>query len=186
MLMKKASVLLFTLIAIACMAYIFICSSQPAEISNDLSERITAKITDGMSQETKEKIAQVKPFSKDKISIDNADSNRIFSIMNNNIRKYAHFALFLVLGMSSASALLILWGKRLFLPVIVSLLLCLVWAALDEFHQMFVPGRGPQLSDVGIDFFGSLMGVAIVFIIRCIIFEIAAIANRIRDSIKRA
>ena len=38
-----------------------------------------------------------------------------------------------------------------------SIFLCVVFAFLDEFHQVFVPFRGGRLSDVLIDFIGILL-----------------------------
>ena len=35
------------------------------------------------------------------------------------------------------------------------------YAATDEIHQMFVPGRGPSVADVGIDALGALAGTLI-------------------------
>ena len=40
--------------------------------------------------------------------------------------------------------------------------LCMLYAAGDEFHQYFVPGRAAQLSDVAIDAMGFLPCVAAV------------------------
>jgi VanZ family protein len=37
--------------------------------------------------------------------------------------------------------------------------LCILYAAMDEFHQSFVPGRGPRVLDVGIDTLGVLLGL---------------------------
>ncbi|MBS1708063.1 MAG: VanZ family protein [Armatimonadetes bacterium] len=49
------------------------------------------------------------------------------------------------------------WETRL-----TTVLLTLTFAALDEFHQQFVPGRGGHLSDVAIDALGVLLGMALV------------------------
>ena len=38
-------------------------------------------------------------------------------------------------------------------------LLAILYAASDEFHQSFVPGRGPSVIDVGIDAIGAGMGL---------------------------
>jgi VanZ family protein len=35
-----------------------------------------------------------------------------------------------------------------------------LWGLSDEIHQVFVPGRSPELSDVVADFFGSVVGAA--------------------------
>jgi len=39
----------------------------------------------------------------------------------------------------------------------VSLLICLFYGISDEFHQSFVPGRDPSVSDVAADFLGALL-----------------------------
>ena len=40
-----------------------------------------------------------------------------------------------------------------------------LYAASDEFHQSFVPGRGPSIIDVGIDSLGVFTGILGVLII---------------------
>lgn len=39
------------------------------------------------------------------------------------------------------------------------LLFVILYAASDEFHQSFVPGRGPSVIDVGIDTLGASLGL---------------------------
>ena len=34
---------------------------------------------------------------------------------------------------------------------LIPLLICIVYAATDEFHQSFIPGRTPTIRDVGFD-----------------------------------
>lgn len=41
----------------------------------------------------------------------------------------------------------------------------IVYAITDEFHQSFVPGRSPRLTDVGIDALGALLGLLPVLIL---------------------
>lgn len=45
------------------------------------------------------------------------------------------------------------------------MLVGVLYAASDEFHQSFVPGRGPSIVDVGIDSLGVLTGILAVLII---------------------
>ena len=52
--------------------------------------------------------------------------------------------------------------KEMFLPWLIAAL----YAASDEIHQLFVPGRSGQLSDVILDSAGALAGVA-AFTVRC-------------------
>jgi VanZ family protein len=42
----------------------------------------------------------------------------------------------------------------------VAVVACLIYAATDELHQGFVPGRHPTPVDVAIDTFGALLGLA--------------------------
>ena len=47
--------------------------------------------------------------------------------------------------------------------VALALLLSTLYAATDEFHQRFTPGRGPRPLDVGIDVVGASLGIALYF-----------------------
>ena len=73
------------------------------------------------------------------------------------LRKGAHFSLFALLG---ASVLYALFGYKIkrSRAFLICILICLVYAASDELHQSLVPGRGPLIRDVVIDFSGSLSG----------------------------
>ncbi len=43
--------------------------------------------------------------------------------------------------------------------IILAFALALIYAASDEYHQSFVPGRGARITDVGIDSIGALIGL---------------------------
>jgi VanZ family protein len=43
--------------------------------------------------------------------------------------------------------------------ITIILLISLIYAITDEFHQLFVPGRFSDIKDILIDFFGSLLSV---------------------------
>lgn len=77
------------------------------------------------------------------------------------IRKSAHFTEYLIL------ALLTFRFVRLYQPIPsafwVSLLICACYAATDEFHQSFVPGRGPSVRDVMIDTAGAALGLLLTW-----------------------
>lgn len=76
------------------------------------------------------------------------------------IRHVAHAAEFFVLG-----ALLALLCYMLAVPVWVGLLAGAGYGVFDEIHQLFVAGRGCQLSDIGFDVCGVVIGVIIVTVI---------------------
>jgi VanZ family protein len=83
------------------------------------------------------------------------------------MRKSAHFIAYLILGFlvshamknEAASTAATLWKRRG-----ASLLLCVAYAISDEFHQIFVPGRGPLLKDVLIDGSGAAIGIILYMI----------------------
>lgn len=80
------------------------------------------------------------------------------------LRRMAHFALFALLGAAVCYALMAheLKASKVFLY---GLAICLLYAISDEVHQAFVPERAPQLTDVFVDFAGSLCGSGFVMLI---------------------
>ena len=90
-----------------------------------------------------------------------------------NIRKCAHFAEFMCMGMASElffSELYIDRQKRLLRSGTVSAAVCVMYACSDEFHQLFVPGRSCQAADVFIDGAGAALGIALV--LACYVLKI--------------
>lgn len=82
-----------------------------------------------------------------------------------NIRKWAHVYLYAALGISMAAAVRLWWtGHRLPVQTAMAAALCLVYAAGDELHQFFVPGRAAQWQDVLLDARGFVPGVAAVWL----------------------
>lgn len=56
--------------------------------------------------------------------------------------------------------------KKYKLRYIISLIICLLYAISDEYHQFFSSGRNPRVQDVMIDFLGALtMVLCIEFVI---------------------
>ena len=49
--------------------------------------------------------------------------------------------------------------------ITISAIIGLLYAISDEIHQAFIPGRGPLVSDVVIDFSGVMVGMCIVLLI---------------------
>ncbi len=48
---------------------------------------------------------------------------------------------------------------------LIATIYCLIYAIGDEFHQLFVDGRGGQTRDVLIDFAGALSGLGVRLLI---------------------
>ncbi|MCR5484202.1 MAG: VanZ family protein [Clostridiales bacterium] len=80
------------------------------------------------------------------------------------VRKLAHFSEFCALSFLMYNAFFrTRIKKRLspFLPVVLSA----AYAASDEIHQYFVPGRVCSIADVGIDTAGVLLGAVVFYLV---------------------
>lgn len=80
------------------------------------------------------------------------------------IRKLAHFSEYALLGIL---AFINLWRvKGLGYRSLFAALFSCVYAASDEIHQLFVPGRAGQVRDVLIDTSGAVVGILFALLIR--------------------
>ncbi len=88
-------------------------------------------------------------------------NSELYSLLNFCIRKCAHFSLYTVLGFSLSFA----WTVPPAIPqwkrMTYAVLCGIFYAASDELHQYFVPGRACQVRDVCIDTAGVLLGSGI-------------------------
>ncbi len=72
------------------------------------------------------------------------------------IRKLAHLFEYFVLGILMFNCLKGYNIKRI---ILISLVLCSIYAITDEIHQLYIPGRSGNLIDVMIDAVGSVIGI---------------------------
>jgi len=86
------------------------------------------------------------------------------AVLHSVLRKTAHVVAYLILGALTARA--VTMGDRArtsrnpALPVwLLAWLIATAYAVTDEVHQLFVPGRGGQATDVLLDSAGALVGV---------------------------
>lgn len=136
---------------------IFMFSSEPADMSNKTSIGFTETVITFL---VKADIVDV-PVS----SLGAEDFiHNIAEKINHYIRKLAHFTAYLILGVLVYNLLLCYFTNKK--SLILSLIICLLYAISDELHQVFVPGRAGQIRDVLIDFMGVLAGSVIVQICR--------------------
>ena len=131
---KYIRIILCWLAVLLWMILIFSLSSQVADESSRLSTGITQIIV--------KMVNEVVPNI-------NFDLNKFGHV----IRKCAHFFEYLVMGIFVINAM-----KRKQYKYI-ALLICILYAITDEFHQRFVPGRGPGIKDVLIDSIGASVGI---------------------------
>ncbi|CAG9623260.1 VanZ family protein [Sutcliffiella rhizosphaerae] len=127
------------------MALIFFFSSQHAEQSANLSGGITHFI--------REAIQKLAP---------EADLN--MESLSYFIRKNAHFFAYMILGVLLVNALRST-GVKFWKSILFAFTISVLYAISDEIHQLFVPGRSGQVSDVILDSVGALVGIGIYTLI---------------------
>jgi VanZ family protein len=81
------------------------------------------------------------------------------------VRKLAHLAIYAMLTLLLCRTLRPptenSWHWR---SAFISILGSAVYAASDEFHQLFVPGRHGSVSDWCVDMMGAVLGVSVVYL----------------------
>lgn len=136
---KKIIKTLLWILVILWMIVIFTLSAQVRNQSNNLSTGITEMIVGII-----------------KMIVPNADFD--MGMFNHIVRKNAHFIAYLILGMLLVN---VLTFDKDHVEMTKAQIIGSMYAASDEFHQMFVPGRGPQVRDVFIDSAGAFVGIMI-------------------------
>lgn len=85
---------------------------------------------------------------------------RASKVINPLARKIAHFSEYFILAILIIIFLnYVIENKKYIMVFLISLIICAIYAMIDEFHQTFISGRSAQAIDVCIDTFGALMGV---------------------------
>lgn len=84
--------------------------------------------------------------------------------INTPIRKLAHMTEYAALAISIAFPFYV-YGLRGIWLMIIAGGICVGYAYLDEWHQVYVAGRGPSLRDVCIDGIGAMLGIVLVRIV---------------------
>lgn len=146
--------ILFIVMLLAAFYVIFNFSAQDGGKSGNLSLKVTNFIVDMLSK--------VK-------NMDLALRMHYIERLHPIIRKLAHFSIYCLVGFSVMGFWCTFDIKNKY-KLLWSILIGVLYAAGDEFHQSFVPGRGPSIRDVCIDSAGVLTGIFImIFLI--LLFE---------------
>lgn len=146
--------ILFIIMLLATLYLIFCFSAQDGEQSGNLSLKVTNFI--------------VKLFSKIK-NMDTALRMHYIEKLHPIIRKLAHFSIYCLVGFSVMGFWCTFDIKNKY-KLLWSILIGVTYATSDEFHQSFIPGRGPSIRDVCIDSAGVLTGI-FVMIFLILLFE---------------
>lgn len=141
---NKFRIVLYAVLSLFLMAVIFCLSSQSAPESRNLSDSLLFRF----------------------LSFLGIEDASLMERLGKPIRKLAHFAEYVALGLSLALFFTELAGNipaGLKPGALRGFGVCALYAVSDELHQHFVPGRSMQLSDVLLDCAGA--SVAVLFLV---------------------
>lgn len=145
---KKSKVFINWAMVIGWMGIIFIFSSQVASDSDNLSRGVTELL-----------LKFIPTDMQVSTTID------IIGRFNHIVRKCAHGGVYFILGLLTIHAIME-HNMKIRRAFITALMICVIYAISDEFHQSFVPGRGPAIKDVCIDSFGAFMGIIMCGVVK--------------------
>lgn len=128
------------------MALIFYLSHQPATESNEQSTGITEIIITTLENLVPNAEIDIRGF-------------------HHMVRKNAHFIAYFILGVLVINSLRVS-GVRGYRSMVLALGICVLYAISDEVHQLFIPGRSGEVSDVLIDSAGASVGID-VYLVFC-------------------
>lgn len=149
------------------MAAIFWFSSQSGSESSGLSLKVTRFISRIIFFDFK--------------SMTHEQQQLIVSGLHPFVRKLAHFSIYALLGMCVYSFIMAS-GFRFKGKWFAAWVACIVYAALDEFHQSFVPARAMTLTDVLIDSAGALVGIFAVSVLWVLFMYISGALSETEES----
>ena len=135
------------ILVILWMAIIFCFSNQKADDSSKLSDGLIVKVAN---------------IFVDK-NLSTKDKEIILEKYTTIVRKTAHFAIYLVLGILVINFLCEYNIKHI---ILASIMVCLLYSITDEVHQLFIEGRSGEVRDVLIDTIGSFVGIYSYYIFK--------------------
>ena len=146
-------------------------SSTNGEISHQQSTEVVNLIKNTEAKlQTK---GENETINKDTINEQQVNENNLDYV----IRKNAHAFMYMILAFL-LSSLFFIFNKRGKDAIVYILFICLFYAVTDEFHQSFVLGRTSLVSDVLVDFGGTLIGLTFFYLTYYKIYERYAIKKK--------
>lgn len=145
---RKIHIIISWVLVVICMGIIFFLSAQNGEESSDLSGSFVMALLNGLG-----------------IVIDEGI-----------LRSIAHCLEFMGLSVLIFNAVYVTWFLKI--TPIIAFFCTVFYAITDEIHQIFVPERAFQISDILVDSTGALIGVIASFIILKVILYIMKRGNK--------
>ena len=149
---KNNKSVVWLIITVVWMTVIFCFSAQPADVSTDTSLRVGMTIGK----------MSVPDFSK----LPKEEQMDYAKKIEFPVRKMAHATEYAILGCLLTNLCLTFPMRKAYMW---GWLMGSAYAATDEFHQLFVPGRSGQMTDVMLDSVGCLAGCLLIYLILCIV-----------------
>ena len=149
--MKKT---FYTSLIIIWMTTIFILSNQPATNSTKLSNSFISTTIGNVY----------------KIFNNNVTEEKLIEIQekySHPVRKLAHFTIYLILGLL-VGLLIKEYNFNNKQIILISLLICFIYAISDEIHQLFINGRSCEIKDIIIDTSGSFIGIILLKLLKIV------------------
>ena len=142
--MKKIIKLTFIILW---MTLIFLFSNQKADDSSKLSDGLIVKVANVFVDK----------------NLSTSKKETILEKYTTIVRKTAHFAIYLVLGILVINFFCEYNIKHI---ILASIMVCLLYSITDEVHQLFIEGRSGEVRDVLIDTIGSFVGIYSYYIFK--------------------
>ena len=133
----------FTL-SLLIMVFIFSMSAQDAETSSNTSGGHIESV--------------IRFFDKGFAELSQIEQEEYVGKFQFIVRKLAHFSVYLALGFTLSAGMQTFVKLRVFVRTLFAFIIGVLYAILDEIHQIFVPGRSCELRDMLIDSTGILIG----------------------------
>lgn len=147
-------------IALILVAIIFFFSEQTGGQSHTTSRQVATYIANDWND----------LFS---LKLDEYSLSLLIKILDGPIRKLAHVIEYLLLGFGVYGTIYLISNKKSkLLHVILTLVLVIIVASVDEINQFYSVGRGSTVKDVIIDTIGGSIGIYLVIIIKDFITHI--------------
>ncbi len=88
---------------------------------------------------------------------------------HDGVRTLAHFTEYTALGFLMSTSLTFTCSRR---RPWLTLALCAAYALTDEIHQILIPGRAFQVTDIAVDSAGALLGVGVFALLAVIVLSV--------------
>ena len=144
---------------------------------------MTGEESGNLSYEVSVKIVEIGNQVLDK-GLQDWEISEVAASIEYPVRKLAHMSEYFILAVAVSFPFYV-YGLRGFPLMVVAGLICVGFAAGDEYHQSFVDERGPSVIDVGIDSIGVFFGILTVRIVCFIFLAPARMLERRRRRLER-